>query len=170
MALSQNDCVMTSPEMGMVIAVAVYPVDAERLFRAFTEPAEISQWWGGRRGGSRVTWRGRPEAGAKWLAEGHFAKGHNFSAHGTFIEIERNTRFVQSWQGSWDRMLPTEVSARFEQTAQGTVLSLVHRGFDGRDQARLAQAQIWWKVVKWLRLHFPDQVENLDRLAEQEAQ
>jgi uncharacterized protein YndB with AHSA1/START domain len=170
MALSQNDCVMTSPEMGMVIAVAVFPVDTERLFRAFTEPAEISHWWGGQRGGSRVVWRGHPEAGKTWQAEGQFAKDRTFSAKGTFIEIERPSRFVQSWQGSWDGMQPTEVSLRFEQTPQGTALSLVHRGFEGRDAARLAQAQIWWKVIKWLRLHFPEDAETLDRSGEKELQ
>jgi len=159
MALSQNDCVMTSPETGMVIALAVFPVDAERLFRAFTESAEIGRWWGGRRGGSQVTWQGRPEVGTNWRADGQFAKGRSFSASGTFIEIERHSRFVQSWRGSWDGMLLTEVSLRFEPTADGTVMSLVHSGFEGRDAACQAQAQIWWKVIKWLRLHFPEQAQ-----------
>ena len=157
MELSQTDCVMTSPETGMLIAVAVFPVEAGRLFRAMTEPAEINSWWGGRRGGSSVIWQGRPQAGADWRADGQFAKGSAFSATGKFIAIEPDHRFVQSWQGSWDGMLPTEVSLRFEPAEQGTMLSLVHRGFEGRNDACLAQAQIWWKVVKWLRLHFPDQ-------------
>ena len=157
MELSESDCVMTSQETGTVIAVAVFPVEAERLFRAMTESAEITSWWGGDSGNSSVTWHGKAQAGADWRAVGQFARGGFFSASGTFIEIDPHHRYVQSWQGSWDGMLPTEVSLLFEPTGRGTMLSLVHRGFEGRHDACLAQAQMWWKVVKWLRLYFPEQ-------------
>jgi len=161
MSFSRTDCVMTAPDTGMVIVVAAFAADGNRLFHAMTDPAEITLWWGGRRGGSSVTWRGRPEVGSDWFAEGVFSRGRTFSASGTFLEIDRGKRFIQSWHASWDELIPTEASLRFEPIGGGTVLSLVHKGFLGRDSACQAQAQLWWKVIKWMRPYLQDQTDQI---------
>jgi uncharacterized protein YndB with AHSA1/START domain len=157
MPFSQMDCVITNPETGMVIAVAVFNADAHTLFRALTDPAEIARWWGGRRGGSAVAWQGKPEIGGEWRAEGVFSRGRTFTASGLFLEIEPGKRMVQSWHACWDQLTPTEASFRFEAVEGGTMLSLVHKGFQGRDAACQTQAQFWWKVIKWLRSHLQEE-------------
>jgi uncharacterized protein YndB with AHSA1/START domain len=157
MPYSKMDCVIAAPDAGMVIAVAAFTADAERLFELMTDTVEIGRWWGGRRGGSLVTWIGTPEPGAEWRAEGVFSQNRTFTASGVFLQIEPAQRIVQSWLASWDGLSHTEASLRFERVQEGTVLSLVHRGFEGRADACQAQAQIWWKVIKWLRAHLLDE-------------
>ena len=156
MPFSRTDCVMAAPDTGMLIVVAAFAVDGDSLYRAFTDQEEIDRWWGGRRGGSIVTWRGTAEVGGTWQAEGVFSRGRIFTASGKFLDLETGKRIVQSWHASWDDMIPTEASIRFEAMPNSTVLSLVHKGFQGRDAACQAQAQIWWKVIKWLRLYLQD--------------
>ena len=151
MPYSRLDCVMTAPEQGMVIAVAAFTTEPEKLFHALTDPVEIGRWWGGRRGGSQVTWLGKAEAGGAWAAKGVFPGGRSFKATGLFLDVEPRLRIVQTWHASWDAMTPTEASLRFEAHRSGTVLSLVHTGFDDRLESCEAQAQMWWKVIKWMR-------------------
>lgn len=153
MPSSKLDCVMSASDAGMVIAVASFPVVPERLFEALTDTVEIGRWWGGRRGGSFVSWIGQPEPGSSWRAEGVFSHGKVFVASGQFLDVERPHRFVQSWQSSWTGPFSTIASIRLELVGDMTVLSLVHKGFEGRHEACEAQAQIWWKIVKWLRVY-----------------
>lgn len=160
MPFSKMDCVMTTPEKGMVIAVATFTVRGDRLYQALTDPAEIDRWWGGWRGGSFVTWSGKAEVGGEWQAEGAFSRGRTFSAKGAFLEIEPGNRFVQTWHSSWDDMVATQASLRFEAVAEGTTLSLVHMGFQGREAALQAQAQIWWRVIKWLRPYLQGETDR----------
>lgn len=151
MPFSRMDCVMTAADTGMVIVAAAFAADTDRLFRAVTEPAEIALWWGGGRGGSHVTWQGKAETGAAWLAEGSFPGDRSFTASGHFLAVDRGNRLLQSWQADWDGMAPTEVSMMFEPVEGGSMLTLVHKGFLGREPSCQAQAQIWWRVIKWLR-------------------
>ena len=151
MPFSRMDCVMTAADTGMVIVAAAFTTDTDRLFLAVTEPAEIAHWWGGGRGGSAVTWQGKAEAGASWRAEGTFSRDRSFSALGQFLAVDPGRRLLQSWQADWDGMETTEVSMLFEPIEGGAMLTLVHKGFLGREQACQAQAQMWWRVIKWLR-------------------
>jgi uncharacterized protein YndB with AHSA1/START domain len=159
MSLSKLDCVMSAPGAGMVVVAAGFAVPPDRLFRALTESAEIACWWGGRRGGSFVTWSGRAEPGAVWQAEGLFSRNRSFFASGAFLAVEPGRSLVQSWHASWDEMIATEASMKFEATPEGTLLTLVHKGFEGRDAACQAQAQFWWRVVKWLQLYLRGDIE-----------
>lgn len=158
MPFARMDCVMTTADTGMVIVAAAYVTDADRLFRALTDPAEISRWWGGGRGGSHVTWRGKAEAGGPWFAEGTFSGNRSFKAAGHFLEIEPGRRLVQSWHADWDDMALTEASMLFEPIEGGIMLTLVHKGFKDRERACQAQAQMWWRVIKWLRPYLQEEI------------
>ena len=153
MPFSRMDCVMAAADTGMVIVAAAFVTDTEQLFRAVTESAEIATWWGGGRGGSTVRWRGRAVAGESWRGEGIFSRDRCFVASGEFLAVDPGRRLLQSWQADWDGMAPTEVSMLFEPIDGGAVLTLVHKGFLGRDHSCQAQAQMWWRVIKWLRRH-----------------
>jgi uncharacterized protein YndB with AHSA1/START domain len=145
------DCVMTAADTGMVIVAAAFATDTDRLFLAVTDPAEIARWWGGGRGGSAVVWQGTPETGTAWRAEGSFSGDRTFVACGQYLTVDRGRRLLQSWQADWDGMAQTEVSMLFEPVEGGAMLTLVHKGFFGRETSCQAQAQMWWRVIKWLR-------------------
>lgn len=151
MPFSRMDCVMTAADTGMVIVAAAFATDTGRLYSAVTEPAEIAHWWGGGRGGSYVAWQGKAEAGSPWRAEGVFSRDRSFIAAGRFLSVDPGRRLLQSWQADWDGMADTEVSMMFEPVEGGAMLTLVHKGFVGREQSCQAQAQMWWRVIKWLR-------------------
>jgi uncharacterized protein YndB with AHSA1/START domain len=158
MPYSRWDSVLTAPESGTVIAVAVYTAKPERVFRALTDADEMQQWWGGGRGGSTIVWEGQPKAGTRWEARGEFSGGRIFTAWGEFREVEPDQHYVQSWHTSWDEGLSSEVSVRFKPVKDGTALTLVHHGFINRRDACQAQAQMWWKIIKWLRPHLQNHV------------
>lgn len=158
MPFSRMDCVMTAADTGMVIVAAAFATDADRLFRALTDAAEIGRWWGGGRGGSYVTWRGKAEVGGVWHAEGVFSRDRSFEAAGHFLEIDPGRRLVQSWHADWDNMMLTEASMLFEPVEGGVMLTLVHKGFKDREQSCQAQAHMWWRVIKWLRLYLQAQL------------
>lgn len=151
MPFSRMDCVMTAADTGMVIVAAAFVTETDRLYHAVTEPAEIARWWGGGRGGSHVTWQGKAEAGSPWRAEGTFSRDRSFIAAGEFLSVDPGRRTLQSWQADWDGMAATEVSMMFEPVEGGAMLTLVHKGFVGREHSCQAQAQMWWRVIKWLR-------------------
>lgn len=161
MPFSKMDCVMTAADTGMVIVAAAFAVAPDRLFRALTDAAEIGRWWGGGRGGSFVTWRGKAEAGAPWQAEGVFSRGRSFAASGHILEIDPGRRMVQSWHADWDDMALTEASMLFEPFEGGVMLTLVHKGFENREPACQAQAHMWWRVIKWLRPYLQDERKEI---------
>ncbi len=163
MPFSRLDCVMTAADTGMVIVAAAYATDPDRLFQAITEPVEIGRWWGGGRGGSYVTWTGKAVPGGAWRAEGVFSRNRSFVASGHFLEIDPGRRMVQTWAADWDDMAVTEASMLFEPIEGGVMLTLVHKGFKDREQSCQAQAQMWWRVIKWLRPYLQDAMTDARR-------
>ncbi len=158
MPYSRWDSVLTAPESGTVIAVAVFTARPDRVFRALTDSDDIQQWWGGGRGGSQIAWEGQPEAGTHWEARGDFSGGRTFTAWGEFLQVEPGQHYVQSWRTSWDEGNASEASVRVKPIKDGTALTLVHHGFINRREACQTQAQIWWKVIKWLRPHLQNHI------------
>jgi len=170
MPYSRWDSVLTAPDSGTVIAVAVFTARHDRVFRALTDADEIHQWWGGGRGGSNIIWEGQPEAGTRWEAQGEFPGKRSFKAWGEFLSVEAGQHFVQSWHTSWDDANPSEASVRIKPIKDGTAMTLVHHGFINRREACQAQAQMWWKIIKWLRPHLQEHLFSVTSLDEHRLQ
>ena len=146
--------VVIHPDSGSIIAVAEFPVTVDRLFRALIAADEISRWWGGAGTLPSVLWIGVPVKGTGWRAEGSRNGGRVvFTAFGNFLDVDAPRQVQLSWHGSWDLMAPTRVSLRFEPVLNGAVLTLLHQGFLGREQACRRQGRIWYLAIKWLGAH-----------------
>jgi len=106
-----------------------YPVAPEKVWRAWTDPRALGQWF-------------RPDASFSIpLAEadvrdgGRFrvlmvnAKGEEFDLSGTYREVVPERRLVMTW--GWKNQPGHEsvVTVNFVQAAQGTQIELLHEGY-----------------------------------------
>jgi len=71
----------------------------DRVWRAYTEPALIAQWWG--RGNKLVIERMEPVRGGHWRYVEHGPNGV-YGFEGRYREVSAPTRFVRSFE--WDGM------------------------------------------------------------------
>jgi uncharacterized protein YndB with AHSA1/START domain len=108
--------VLTTPSDREVRIERVFAAPRERVWRAFTEPELVAQWWG--RGNKVVIERMEVERGGHWRFVEHSADGvHGFE--GRYREVTPPERLV--WTFEWDGM-PGYVAvdtAEFEDLGDG---------------------------------------------------
>jgi uncharacterized protein YndB with AHSA1/START domain len=77
----------------------VFNAPRERVWKAFTDPTQVMQWWG--RGNKLVIERMEVERGGHWRFVEHGPSGvHGFE--GRYREVKRQERVVQTFE--WDGM------------------------------------------------------------------
>ena len=90
---------VTTPGEREIRTERVFAADRERVWRAFTDPALIAQWWG--RGNKLVVERFELERGGHWRFVEHSPDGvHGFE--GRFREVTPPERIEQTFE--WDGM------------------------------------------------------------------
>lgn len=161
MPVTRLSHVVINPKAGSLVAVADFKVPAERLFRALTAAEEIGRWWGGSKALPSVLWVGVPLRGTGWRAEGSRIGGRAiFIVFGDFLDVDAPRRIEATWHGSWDALSMTRLSLRFEPVAGGgSVLTLMHQGFLGREAACRRQGRVWYLAIRWLKAYFRAEAE-----------
>jgi uncharacterized protein YndB with AHSA1/START domain len=94
----------------------VFDATRDRVWRAFTEPELVAQWWG--RGNDLVIERLEVERGGHWRFVEHSTEGeHGFE--GRYAEVTPEERIV--WTFEWDGMPghPCRETAQFEDLGDG---------------------------------------------------
>lgn len=90
---------VTTPSDREIRAERVFDAPRERVWRAFTDPKLIAQWWG--RGNELVVERMEVERGGHWRYVEHAPDGvHGFE--GRYREVTPPERLVQTFE--WDGM------------------------------------------------------------------
>lgn len=101
------------------------PATPEQVFRAWTKPSELKQWWGPkgihclsaeidlRVGGRYRIANAMPDGSVLWIA-------------GEFEEIERPHRLVFTWKVEPQQTIVERVSVQFEASDEGTIVLLQH--------------------------------------------
>ncbi len=90
---------VTTPTDRTIRIERVFDAPRDRVWRAFTDPTLLAQWWG--RGNKLVVERLELERGGHWRFVEHSAEGvHGFE--GRFREVTPPTRLVQTFE--WDGM------------------------------------------------------------------
>jgi uncharacterized protein YndB with AHSA1/START domain len=119
--------------------------DAERLFRAWTDPEELKHWW-------RMEGEGWAFAAASidLRVGGRYRLGMTdpdgivYTAVGVYREIRRPTRLVFTWD--WEersvRVGETLVTVEFKSDGDRTEVVLTHERF--ADPARVARHEQGW--------------------------
>lgn len=136
---------------GVILASVEIAVPPERVFRALTDPNEVTAWWG-----SADTYRTEEfmadlRVGGRWSARGRSADGRTFAVEGEFLEIDAPHRLVQTWIPDWEPGLKTRLTYRLEPIQGGTRLTLRHEGFGDRHTALQGHTQGWERVLGWVR-------------------
>ena len=132
-----------------------YPVAPEKVWRAWTEPQALKQWWG----------PGGPEAvslvqldvrvGGRFRIVFGGARGDEHEVQGIYKEVVPNRRLAFTW--TWPRTTPEReslVTITFNAVGAGTELDFVHaQHFD--DKVRDGHLQGWSeafvKLERYLR-------------------
>jgi uncharacterized protein YndB with AHSA1/START domain len=107
---------VTTPAEREIRIERIFDAPRERVWRAFTEPQLVAQWWG--RGNKLVIEKFEMERGGHWRFVEHGPEGvHGFE--GRFREVTKPERIVQTFE--WDGMPGYTVleTAEFEDLGDG---------------------------------------------------
>jgi len=124
----------------------------ERIFRTFTEPAELAKWWGPR---GFTT----PEIDLDFRVGGHYRFGMQppdgdlFHLSGEYVEINRPSRLVYTFR--WEEPDPDD---------RGTVVTLSLA--DVRDATEVSLSQGEFATEARLELHRSGWTDSFDKLRE----
>jgi uncharacterized protein YndB with AHSA1/START domain len=90
---------VTTPSDREIRTERIFNAPRERVWKAFTDPALIAQWWG--RGNKLVLERFEPQRGGRWRFVEHGPDGTQ-GFEGRFREVVAPERVVQTFE--WDGM------------------------------------------------------------------
>jgi uncharacterized protein YndB with AHSA1/START domain len=110
--------------------VRAYPVAAEKVWRAWTDPQAVKQWWGPTPGDPVAVAELDVRVGGRFRIVFGGPKGTDHEAQGTYKEVVPNRKLVFTW--TWPRTTPEReslVTIVFRQTPSGTELDFRHEQF-----------------------------------------
>lgn len=134
-----------TPDAGETVLVLKRRFDAPRarVYRAWTDPAEISRWWGPD-GVTVPLCEVDLRVGGTFRSCMHHADGDDYYLTCVYVEIVPNERLVFTWaweQGGF-KDIETLVTVELDEDGDGTILTLTHERLPGRE-ARDLHNQGW---------------------------
>lgn len=107
----------------------VFALPRDRLFRAWTDPAEFAKWWG------PVSWTVKRceldvRADGAWNTWFDLPDGGEQHVGGTYLEVDAPDRLVFTWEAQLsddESEAPSIVTLEFHEHPDGTELALSHR-------------------------------------------
>lgn len=137
-------------DTGTILASVEIAAPIERVFRALTTGADVTEWWGSPDTYRTTAWTADVRRGGRWRAEGMGADGNAFSVEGEYLEVEAPRRLVHTWKAPWDGGNETRVTYKLEPIDGGTRVTLRHEGFAGRVESCRGHGEGWERVLGWL--------------------
>jgi uncharacterized protein YndB with AHSA1/START domain len=133
---------------GIINGTADINASPERIFRALTTE-EQAEWWG--QGPYRThDYVIDLRKGGRWSCKATNPKGETSTVGGEYLTIDPPRVLEYTWEPSWDNYAVSRVRIELEPRGQGTRLTLVHTGFEGREQMVENHKQGWTMVLGWL--------------------
>jgi uncharacterized protein YndB with AHSA1/START domain len=115
----------------------------ERVFRAWTEPAQIARWFGPRE--TKVLEAAfDAHSGGRFMIHATLAAGEDLRVSGTVQEAVPNAKLVYTW--AWQSTPEREslVTVEFKPDGEGTLLVLTHEQFF--DESARDHHNMGWNV------------------------
>ena len=108
---------VTTPDPREIRIERIFDAPRDRVWRAFTEPELLAQWWG--RGNKLEIERFELVRGGHWRFVEHGPEGGSQGFEGRFREVTPKERIVQTFE--WDGMpgYPVVNTATFEDLGDG---------------------------------------------------
>jgi len=128
--------------------------DPDAVFRAWTDPAEMKQWYCPE-GGTVAEAQSDPEVGGRYRVVMRMPTGDHV-AHGVYRELDRPRRLVFTWQwegGEGAKEGETLVTIELQERDGATELVLTHERF-ADSEARDGHEQVWGSALNKLEAHF----------------
>lgn len=94
-----SEATITTPAEREIHIERIFDAPIERVWRAYTDPEQIAQWWGA--GGTTVVERMEVERGGHWRFVAHGPEGSD-GFGGRYREVVPHQRVVQTFE--WDGM------------------------------------------------------------------
>ncbi len=160
----QNARAVADLTEGVVLATVEIAAPIERVFRALTDPKELTQWWGSPDTYRTEEWVQDLRVGGRWRASGRGTDGHAFKVEGEFLEIDPPRKLVHTWSPDWDGGNVTTISYRLDPIASGTRVTMRHTGFGERTESCKNHGLGWERVFGWLEAHVTKPTFYLCRL------
>lgn len=122
------------------------PASLEEVFRAWTDPEVLAQWWGpGDNAVSEVEIDARP--GGRYRMAFATAEGGTLVMAGTYIEVDppRHLSFTWRWEVGGPDKVESHVTVELNPAGDATELVVTHGGFP--DDAAAAPYGNGWEAV-----------------------
>ena len=106
-----------------------YPVPVERVFRAWTDPQALRQWFGPSDEGEILVSETDLKVGGRYRIVMQMASGEQHRVGGVYREIVPNEKLVFTW--AWESTPEREsvVTVRMKRAGDGTDMTLTHEQF-----------------------------------------
>jgi uncharacterized protein YndB with AHSA1/START domain len=150
------DTIITADQDAVISDIDI-AAPAERVFRALTEPDQLTRWFtnescpvkfwkmDARLGGSYSYATDRSKVAVNGVNE--------FQCHGKILEFDPPRLLVYTWIANWHLYKDTETTVRWEliPTASGTHVKVTHSGLARDAEARKDYSGGWTGVVEQLK-------------------
>jgi uncharacterized protein YndB with AHSA1/START domain len=157
----------TAPASSLSLTLRrTYAAPREAVFRAWTDPKELTRWWGPPGYDVPSADVDLKVGGRYRLAMRKLPDGEPYYVHGVYQEITIPERLVFTW--NWEAGGPpfgsnTLVTLEFRETAGGTEMVLTHERFD-TEMACTAHTKGWEGGLGKLSTFFDQHPDGLVRL------
>ncbi len=138
------------PEHQIIVEIDI-EAPPERVFDAWTDPAQLAEWWGDDATYRTRDWSCDVRPGGRWHCHGTAGGKMEgpWEVGGEYTVVERPSRLGFTWVASWDGGRTTNVLVELAPAGSGTRLRLTHTGF-ATVEGREGHHEGWKKVLSWL--------------------
>ncbi|MBS0550142.1 MAG: SRPBCC domain-containing protein [Proteobacteria bacterium] len=113
----------------------------QKVYEAWTQPAQMIRWWGGSDEGSRTA-KADLRVGGRFHVGFKGMDGEQHDVSGTYKEVSPYTRLVFSWAWRTTPERESQVTLDIEPDPDGSLLTLTHEQF--YDQKACDDHKVGW--------------------------
>ena len=112
-----REITITTPSDTQIRFERIFDAPREVVWRAFTDPTLISEWWGG---GAEVEHMDVRVGGSWKFLGGHMPDGTKFVFRGDYLEVDPPSRLVQTYENGWMNGMTWREQMEFEEMGEQT--------------------------------------------------
>ena len=117
----------------------------ERIYRAWTQPEQMIQWWGVRDDAATRTAEVDVRVGGRFRIEFEIRDGKRDSVSGVYREVVPNRRLVFSWTWGATPERESQVTIDLRPDGDSTILTLTHEQLF--DQKSCDDHVVGWNII-----------------------
>ncbi len=128
----------------------------EVIFHSLTDPDVVKLWWRSPDFYHVSEFHLDPMQGGEWHMHAVGYDQKSFQVKGTVLEYERPRALSFTWNATFHAMATTTVRITLSPVPEGTLLRLVHSGFQGDTVGYDPHVYGWPHVLRWLERYFKE--------------